>query len=114
MSFQDWKPVVLTKMGGATVSKVGYIRVAPQIDPATKQARMLDQFNAEGSVPKIEKVSAEDRKEITQLRVLKKMTQDQLNTTLNLKKDTIKNIENGTHEKNKALTSKIKAYLSKT
>ena len=30
-----------------------------------------------------------------------------------LPKDTIKRMENGTHEKNKALTNRIKAFLSK-
>jgi DNA-binding XRE family transcriptional regulator len=114
MSFQDWKPVILTKMGGSTVSRVSAkVKPQPQYDPATKRAKLLDAFNADGSLPKIEKVSVEDKKEITQLRILKKMTQDQLNTTLNLKKDTIRSIENGTHEKNKALTSKIKIFLSK-
>jgi DNA-binding XRE family transcriptional regulator len=112
MSFQDWKPVVLSKMGGAAMSKVGVKNVQPQVDPELKRARMLDANNA-GPLPKIEKVSVEDRKEITQLRILKKLTQDELTKRLNLQKDTIKNIENGTHEKNKALTSKIKAFLSK-
>jgi DNA-binding XRE family transcriptional regulator len=99
-------------MGGATMSKVGVKYVQPQVDPELKRSRMLDANNA-GPLPKIEKVSLEDRKEITQLRILKKLTQDELTKRLNLQKDTIKNIENGTHEKNKALTSKIKAFLSK-
>jgi DNA-binding XRE family transcriptional regulator len=114
MSFQDWKPVILTKMGSAAISKVSATNTSRQ-DSYTKRARLLDEFNSGtgGSVPKIEKISIEDKKEITQLRILKKMTQEQLNVALNLKKDTIKNIENGTHEKNKALTSKIKAFLMK-
>jgi DNA-binding XRE family transcriptional regulator len=112
MSFQDWKPVVLSKMGGATMSKVGVKNVPAPIDPCLKRSRMLDENNA-GPLPKLEKVSSEDRKEITQMRILKKLTQDELTKKMNLQKDTIKNIENGTHEKNKALTSKIKAFLSK-
>lgn len=114
MSFQDWTPVTLCKMGGAAMSRVGVknINVKPSIDPEVKRARLLD-ANSAGPLPKFDKVSAEDKKEITQLRILKKLTQEQLNTALNLKKDTIKTIENGTHEKNKALTSKIKAFLLK-
>ena len=112
MSFQDWKPVTLCKMGGAAMSRVSVKNTASLVDPEVKRARMLDANNV-GPLPKFEKVSAEDKKEITQMRILKKLTQEQLNVALNLKKDTIKTIENGTHEKNKALTSRIKAFLSK-
>jgi len=112
MFFQDWNPVTLKKMGGASMSKLTAKHVA-NFDPEVKRAKLLDSYNAETPAPKIEKVSAEDKKEITQLRILKKLTQDDLNKHLNLKKDTIKNIENGTHEKNKQLTNKIKAFLSK-
>jgi len=116
-TFQDWKPVTLNKMGGAAMSKLDAQKMSQkmsQFDPATKRARILDAYNAETPAPKIEKVSAEDKKEITQLRILKKLTQDELNTRLNLTKDTIKNIENGTHKKNKELTYKIKTFLQKT
>jgi DNA-binding XRE family transcriptional regulator len=106
---QDWTPVTLKKKGTSTDRKpINKI----QVDPAAKRAQQLDAFNA-GPPPKIEKVSPEDKREITQLRILKKITQEELNKRLNLKKDTIKTIENGTHEKNKALTNKIKEFLSK-
>jgi DNA-binding XRE family transcriptional regulator len=108
---QDWTPVVLKKKGSTdrtSHDKKGSI----QVDPAAKRAQQLDAFNA-GPPPKIEKVSPEDKREIIQLRILKKITQEELNKRLNLKKDTIKTIENGTHEKNKALTNKIKEFLSK-
>ena len=104
-------------MGGAAMSKLDAQKMTQkmsQVDPATKRARMLDAYNAETPAPKIEKVSTEDKKEITQLRILKKLTQDQLNIRLNLPKDTIKSIENGTHKKNKELTNKIISFLSKT
>jgi DNA-binding XRE family transcriptional regulator len=112
MFFQDWNPVTLKKMGGASMSKLSAKHVA-NFDPEAKRAKLLDSYNAETPAPKIEKVSAEDKKELTQLRILKKLTQEQLNQQLNLKKDTIKQIENGTHEKNKQLTNKIRAFLSK-
>uniref|UniRef100_A0A6C0B0A8 HTH cro/C1-type domain-containing protein n=1 Tax=viral metagenome TaxID=1070528 RepID=A0A6C0B0A8_9ZZZZ len=104
---QDWKTVTLNKMGTKQVKPVG-----PQINPLEKRARLLDAYNA-GPAPKIEKVSPEDKRDITQLRILKRMTQSELDKQLNLKKDTIKTIENGTHEKNKQLIQKIKAFLTK-
>jgi hypothetical protein len=112
MSFQDWKPITLSKLGGTSKSKTGVKNIVPHIDPNLKRARMLD-ANHEGPLPQFEKVSPQDRKEITQMRILKKLTQDELTKKLNLQKDTIKNIENGTHEKNKALINKIKAFLLK-
>lgn len=108
-SHQDWKPITLQKMGGATVSRV----VAKPIHPEQKKLATLELIT-DGVAPKVEKVSAEDRKEITQLRILKKLTQEQLNVRMNLAKDTIKRIENGTYEKNKGLTNRIKEFLSKT
>jgi DNA-binding XRE family transcriptional regulator len=95
-------------MGGATFSKV----VARPIHPEQKKIAQLETIT-DGVAPKVEKISADDKKEITQLRILKKLTQDQLNVKMNLPKDTIKHMENGTHEKNKALTNRIKAFLSK-
>ena len=106
MSCQDWTPVILRK------NNVYKQETKPPIHPDAKRVRMLDAYN-EGPTPKLEKVSTEDKKELTQLRILKKLTQEELNQRLHLKKDTIKTIENGTHEKNKQLTQKIKAYLVK-
>jgi len=111
MSFQDWKPVVLSKMG-ANASKP--IKPAISIDPKIKQANALDAYNAEAPPPKKETITTEEKKELTQLRLLKKITQEDLNKKLQLPKDTIKTIENGTHIKNKALFHKIKQFLSKT
>ena len=108
-SHQDWKPITLQKMGGATFSKV----VARPIHPEQKKLATLELIT-DGVAPKVEKVSSEDRKEITQLRILKKLTQEQLNVRMNLAKDTIKRIENGTYEKNKGLTNRIKEFLSNT
>ena len=108
MSCQDWTPVVLSKKG-SVVSKT----IAKPVDPKIKQARLLDAYNAEAPPPKPEKISPEEKKELTQLRLLKKITQDDLNKQLQLPKDTIKTIENGTHLKNKALFHKIKQFLSK-
>jgi DNA-binding XRE family transcriptional regulator len=111
MSFQDWKPVVLTKMGSASSKSAA--KVHPMVDPKAKLVRILDAYNAETPPPKVDKISAEEKKELIQLRLLKKITQDDLNRQLQLPKDTIKTIENGTHVKNKALFHKIKQFLSK-
>jgi DNA-binding XRE family transcriptional regulator len=107
---QDWKPVTLHKMGPKQSKQVKPI--PPAVNPEVKRTRMLDSSN-DGTGPKIEKVSAEDRKEIMQLRLLRKITQSDLDKQLSLKKDTIKLIENGTYEKNKMLTNKIKEFLKK-
>uniref|UniRef100_A0A6C0I464 HTH cro/C1-type domain-containing protein n=1 Tax=viral metagenome TaxID=1070528 RepID=A0A6C0I464_9ZZZZ len=111
--YQDWKPVTFHKMGGAAVSKVGCAHATHSQEQ--KKFRQLDSLNlTDSAAPIQERVSVEDRKEITQLRILKKLTQDQLNIKMNLQKDTIKRIENGTHEKNKGLTNRIKDFLKKT
>jgi DNA-binding XRE family transcriptional regulator len=94
-------------MGGATVSRVS----AKQVHPEQKRLTQLDAIT-DGVAPKIEKVSSDDKKEIIQLRMIRKLTQEDLNKRMNLPKDTIKRIENGTHEKNKSLTNRIKEYLS--
>ena len=107
---QDWKPVTLHKMGSKQSSQVK--PTLPAVNPEVKRARMLDASN-DGTGPKIEKVSAEDRKEIMQLRLLRKITQSDLDKQMSLKKDTIRSIENGTYEKNKMLTNKIKEFLKK-
>jgi len=102
MSAQDWIPVVFTKKQTPIVAKN---KVSP-INP-------LEKYDGEGSAPKKEFVSKEDQQKITQLRLLKKLTQTELTQKLCLPKDTIKRIENGTHEKNKALTNKIIMNLSR-
>ena len=118
MSCQDWTPIVLKKMG-STSSKTP-AKVHPLIDPRTKQVRLLDAYNAETPPPKPEKISPEEKKEVTQLRLLKKITQDDLNKQLQLPNigqfnvQRCKSIENGTYLKNKALIHKIKQFLSKT
>jgi ribosome-binding protein aMBF1 (putative translation factor) len=72
---------------------------------------MLDSNDPDQMV-KTDTVPEVDRKLINTLRMQKKLSQDQLNSKLSLKKDTIKDIESGKHPKNGLLVSKIKKFLT--
>jgi len=100
---QDLKTIVFTKK--PTPKK------QIQIDPTYKKMKQLEENNGETPI-KLLTVSDEDKKIIQSLRLQKKFTQDDLNKKLALKKDTIKEIENGKHPKNIQLTNKIKKFLT--
>ena len=99
---QDWTPVTFTKPKAPPKQK--------QIDPTYKKMKELEEND---DVPKKQElVSDEDKRFIQTLRVQKKLTQDDLTKQMSLKKDTIKDIENGKHPKNNLLISKIKKFLT--
>lgn len=100
---QDWTPVTTKK---TEVNKKTF-----NINPEYKKMKELDDNTGEPiSVKKIDKSEIAI---IKQLRINKKLSQTQVNNALSLQKDTIKNIENGTHVKNKQLFRKINNYLEK-
>ena len=99
---QDWDTVVFNKSKKTTPLK--------QVDPITKKMSKLDSSD---EVQKIIKVSASDRKIITDLRIIKKISQKDLANKLQIKVDIINSIENGTYPENKQLINKIKTLLTK-
>ena len=102
-NFQNWEPVVLKK----TVKKT---TKGPNINENYIKMKKLEDNN---DVPiKQEMVSDEDRRFIQTSRVQKKISQDELTKLMCLKKDTIKEIENGKHPKNNLLVNKIKKFLT--
>lgn len=103
MEHQDWTTVSFKK-------PVKTVTKQPNIDPEVKKFKQLEESD---NIIKIVKVSNEDKIKITKLRLAKKLTQEELNVKLCLKKDTIKCIENGTHEYNKLLINKIVNFLIK-
>ncbi len=101
--FQDWEPVILKK-------SVKQKQTHTQIDPRVKKLIQLD--NNTGENLKIDTILDIDRKLITSLRISKGLSQDVLATKLNLRKDIIRDIENGKHPKDNQLINKIKKFLN--
>ena len=101
---QDWTPCVLQKTVQNNQNKQKHV------DPSVIKMAKLDKAD---DIQPIEKVSDEDRKLITKLRVEKKLTQEELCKALNLEKKVINHIELGQHLKNKQLINRIKNYLEK-
>jgi len=98
---QDWTPCVLRKTVKKTQQK--------HVDPTVIKMAKLDQAD---DIQPIKKVSDDDRKLINSLRVEKKISQVDLAKKLNLEKTVIRDIESGIFNENKALTSRIKKFLT--
>jgi len=103
LDHQNWEPVLFKKKEQP--------KKQIHIDPNYKKMKELENDN--GDLPiKTDKIPEADRKFIQSFRIQKKLTQDELNVKLSLKKDTIKEIENGKHPKNALLVNKIKKFLN--
>ena len=100
---QDWIPVILKK-------NKKQIQNQKLINPIVKKMNQLDNSD---EIIKVIKVSDIDRKTISNLRLLKKISQKDLAIKLQIREDIIKNIENGTHNKDNQLISRIKTFLNK-
>jgi ribosome-binding protein aMBF1 (putative translation factor) len=100
---QDWIPVVLKK------NKTNK-QTQKQIDPIVKKMNQLENSD---EIIKVTKVSDDDRKMISNLRLLKKISQKDLANKLQIREDIIKSIENGTHSKDNQLITRIKTFLIK-
>jgi ribosome-binding protein aMBF1 (putative translation factor) len=103
INFQDWTTVVLKKKEKKKQKQL-------EIDPIVKKMNQLDNND---DVCKIETVSNDDRKLITSLRTTRKITQEELAKMLNIKKEIIRDIENGSLAENKQMINKIKNFLLK-
>ena len=103
---QNWTPVVLTKTNGKNKACVKKNHISPEAIRLNKIENAAD----DGDM-KIETVSKEDSKIITELRNSKKLTQKDLAHKLNLNSNVISDIEKGTYPKNKALVQRVKKYL---
>jgi len=97
---QDWTPVVIKKK----------VKKQPiQIDPDFKNIKKLDEHEDGGE---FNKISENDRRNIITLRSQKKIKQETLAMKLNIKKEIIRDIENGSHLENKQLYARIIKYLN--
>ena len=103
VNFQDWTTVVLKKKEKKKQKQL-------EIDPTLKKMNQLDNTD---DACKVETVSNDDRKLITSLRTTRKITQEELGKMLNIKKEIIRDIENGTLVENKQMINKIKNFLLK-
>jgi DNA-binding XRE family transcriptional regulator len=103
INHQNWEPVIFKKKEPP--------KKQIHIDPNYKKMKELENNNGELPI-KNDKIPDADRKFIQTFRIQKKLTQDELTVKLSLKKDTIKEIENGKHPKNAQLVNKIKKFLS--
>ena len=100
---QDWIPVIWKKNKNK--------KKEPQsIDPTVHKLNIIDNKTIEDNLT-IETLSKEDTMLLIQLRNDKKIKQEDLAIALNIKKDIIRDIENGSHPKDKSLFQKIKKYL---
>lgn len=103
VNFQDWTTVVLKKKKEIKQKQL-------EIDPIVKKMNQLDNTD---DVCKIKTVSNDDRKLITSLRTTRKITQEELGKMLNIKKEIIRDIENGSLVEDKQMINKIKNFLLK-
>ena len=103
VNFQDWTTVVLKKKKEKKQKQL-------EIDPIVKKMNQLDNTD---DVCKIKTVSNDDRKLITSLRTTRKITQEELGKMLNIKKEIIRDIENGSLVEDKQIINKIKNFLLK-
>ena len=101
VNFQDWTTVVLKKKKEIKQKQL-------EINPIAKKMNQLDNTD---DVCKIKTVSNDDRKLITSLRTTRKITQEELGKMLNIKKEIIRDIENGSLVENKQMINKIKNFL---
>ena len=98
---QDWIITTLRKKSNIKKKQI-------QIDPTFKKMNNLD--NATETII-IKKISDNDKKLLISLRIIKKISQIELAKQLNIKKETIRDIENGSYPENKLLFNKIKNHL---
>lgn len=98
---QNWKTVVVNNPSKKKIQH-------KQVDHIFKVMVALDNSN-EPEV--IKKVSEVDRKLIINLRVGKKLSQEELAKRLNIRKEIIRDIENGSYNENKSVTRRIINYL---
>lgn len=105
INVQDWTTVVLKKKKEKKKQK------QLQIDPIVKKMNQLDNND---DTCKAVSVSNDDRKLITSLRTARKITQEELAKMLNIKKEIIRDIENGSSIENKQMINKIKNFLKKS
>lgn len=114
-NWQDWKTVVVgkskSKTGGSKTSNVATERrygAGKNTQTSAVNARKIE----EGAIP--DKVSRELGKRICELRVAKKLTQDDLNKIAQLPIHTIRDWENGSAVYNSTILQKIGKALGTT
>lgn len=102
---QDWKPVIFKKKS---------IKSKKNITISDEAIRLnnVDNKTIEDNLS-IKTIDQLDKNEIIKLRLESKLSQEILANNLNLGKDIIKNIENGSYPLNKKLFNQIKNYLKK-
>jgi len=115
MSFQDWKPVIIgnksdiksnsppKKSAGFVINTNG-ITVKKEYDP--------NDPNAEPEIKPV-MIDKEFGQKITKARTAKKLTQQQLATTLSLPLSTIKDYEAGKGVRNGGIVDKINRWIAK-
>ena len=100
---QDWQQVIWKKRENKK-------KEMQHIDPTVVKLNNIDNKTVEDNLA-IEKLNKEETMLIIKLRNDKKLKQEDLATALNIKKDIIRDIENGCYPKDKLLFQKIKKYL---
>lgn len=98
---QDWKPIVINNANKKKIKP-------KQVDHNFKAMVALDNSNEVGVLNKVSEV---DRKLIINLRMEKKISQENLAKRLSIRKETIRDIENGSYNENKSITGLIINYL---
>lgn len=104
---QDWEPVIWKK------KEINSKKEFKHIDPVALKLNRIDNKTIEDKLDIIT-VSKEDANIISKLRTDKKISQQDLATSLNIKRDIIKDIERGVYPENKLLVNKIKKFLVKS
>lgn len=99
---QDWKPVVVNNSQKKKVQQ-------KQLEHNFK---LMVSLNEASESDIIKKISENDRKLIIEQRIIKKISQENLAKRLSIKKEIIRDIENGSHNEDKTLTSRIIRFLN--
>jgi ribosome-binding protein aMBF1 (putative translation factor) len=100
---QDWIPVIWKKNKNKKKEE-------QSIDPTVHKLNIIDNKTIEDNLT-IETLAKEDTMLLIKLRNDKKLKQEDVAIALNIKKDIIRDIENGCYPKDKSLFQKIKTYL---
>lgn len=114
MDHQDWKPVVLRNPNAKNITeakKKKLVKSTTSCNSNNLKGDVSIKKLDSNDVEKLGKVSKEDSKKIQQARLALKLSQQDLATKLNVKKNVINDLESGKMLKNNQLINKIKRVL---